>query len=354
MTIILVILIAIVVIVRISHIIESMLTYDFLVGLIPIAHVVGIVSGNWSIIPVWVALIWILNTNGYLPSKRLRVSNGWIIASYILCVIPSFILLILFGQKEDEFIITFYAGFISIALMLWKPIRAPFFVVLNILLLGLIVYKLDNAMGDTSDMCVDSSQGGEEIADCIDTSDVFVNSPEDSSVVLDTSAKDYMNNSSDTIISNTVSDSYDTLQQSVDIHGLLPNAQNFIIDPSPFIGYIVSPTDTIVVSDASGMPSMTLRDGVIFDGSSLQIGSYEYNKGMERTIFFDSNHNLVYSVNSSGIYFDSTGQQIGCARNAGAVITIFDVNEQPIYQIDNTTNSIFDKFGRPIGIVEKS
>lgn len=330
MTAILCLLIGIVIIIRIFYILDSMWTYDFIIGITPIMTL--------CLTPIWLIFIWWLKRSGRFPRKRLNVSNGWAIASWVIIYfIPTLVWSFL---KGDNLVLVVIGVIINIWIfILWRPMRAAMFVTLNILLLGLVVYKLDAGVNGIDDI-----------------SNNLESTPD---VTLADSGMFSTDNAQDLQLANGITvniDSnmpLDTLQQNFTADCFFPINNTFTIDPSHFIGNIVSPTDTIVLSDASGMPSMTLRDGVIFDGGSSQIGSYEYNQGMDRTVFFDSSHNPVYSVNSNGVYFDASGQQIGCARNVGSVTTVFDGNEQPIYQIDNATKSIFDKYGRPMGTIRQ-
>lgn len=138
-------------------------TFDFFVGSVASIGFLAAISyylGSSKLVPIfigWGLLVGMLLALGKIPKYRVNIGGG---AAFASCI-PMFVVVLLlegfaahdsgryfYHSGEDLITTAIICTVIGLIFMLFfKPARAPWFVLLNILLLGFLVYRIDQGMG---------------------------------------------------------------------------------------------------------------------------------------------------------------------------------------------------------------
>jgi len=354
MSAVLVIIVAIIVIWRLYVIGKIVFSIDFLFGFLLVldflyAYSATMSGGGISILPLLGPIIvgaGIIALYRYVSKSRRRrtqlSSGGWTIFSGIIMIIILGIFAYVVGYRYgtvEKLIAFIVIG--AVLLASFKPFRLPWFVCVNILLLGLLAFRLDQGMnGNDGLTTVDTSSGDMSSGDMssLSSSNVSFNDGNtftgmDSSAAF--SGGDVM-----------------TAGVGTAMLGGFQNFSNntFAMDPTPFVNSL-QPGQSITLNDNFGAPTMSFRDGMVYGQDSLPIGSYNASGG--NTVFYDANHQVAFSVDSSGNYYDNLHQYMGKSVDTAMGQTFVDAQGQTAYRYDNS-GTIFDDKGQVVGSVKKA
>ena len=126
----------------------------------------------------------------------------------------------------------------------------------------------------------------------------------------------------------------------------------FSVDPNFCINNIGDNNITIAGPDNS--PIMHIANGKIFGADNMQIGSFKTDLANGRRVFYDINHDTIFSADKTGNYFNGLGQPIGTCVNLGSMTTFTTTTGEGAYSLNINGSAITDiKTGKVLGYVYK-
>lgn len=162
-------------------------------------------------------------------------------------------------------------------------------------------------------------------------------------VSLHNSGNDLINVNSDALSDNI---STDIFKDAIGI-----GSPDFHVDPNILLKMSNSDESPIALMDSNGFQIMRLENGKIFGvDNNNSIGSYNFDKAVGRDIFYGREHNVLFSVDQNGQYFDANNMPLAKMDKLGAVDVIVKNDQSMVYKTLNGT--IFDDKGHIVGSIK--
>lgn len=430
MGIILGILLAVVIIWRLYAICKMIATFDFWPGLamaslfiyvfiqsvghteVPFFLKTGILAGILS-------LVYYLYLRDRPAHSVCHVQGGMTVLAGIAMFLFMGVLAVIYGEHRGfnaaaTSLAIFY--FLGLGAMLCSnKFRMPFFVLANILLLGLVMYRLDQ-VGNSGTVTV-PNDGGTAYAPGTDvvtaTPDftsagagnvvpnmaptltpsvapaVMTTDPGFAGVHSDSFSQDGYNLQPGFDNQAALQPAYPVdsgmqggFQQSAPVDfadpGSFSGHQGLVAGISPDPGFFVpdqfsgsaiggvpymavnpltggaAGSDGMQICDANFMPQMTIQHGQILGPDQNPIGYVNRDPMNDTTMFTDAQHQTIFSVDTHNNWFDGNSDYLGHVSHAGNTDTFRDAGQHIVYTRDTLTGTVFDTGGHIIAQTKKA
>ena len=276
-----------------------------------------------------------------LKNRRIEVQGPWATVSGVLM----FIMLggIAFYMTDGRIggIVLILSVLPGIILMhYFKPFRVPWFILLNVLMLGLVVAKIDQGIAGNDGVATNISDSGNDMSVLGAFTGATVTSFDDVSTTDGVNGESFISTHNDDIsFEAPINTTNDTSAITIEM-----NNNN------------VTPSESLTVSSMDGKDSITLQDNKIFDKTNMQVGTYGMDVSNDNIAFKDNAGNNLGSIDpSTGFTYDENGRHSGSVQDLGAVTTYTDADGHQAYKINLDGAAVVDsKTGEPIATVKKN
>lgn len=282
-----------------------------------------------------IGAIYYIKKNNVLSQRRINITGGWAIAAGVFMSLVIILMAIIFNQGIG--IPLFIVGIVL--MQKHKPFRVPWVVGINVLLLGLLIWRADHRLGGADGLAVNtgSFDSGSDVGSGF--SDVSSLAPDPSNMMV--------GDIPSTGIDNTpvINDVFDNTIGTADVSsqylggndvGSLPSFQEFVInggDNNTFgassmnINTDNSLMGNNIVQDQQGITSMHINqtsatDYVMQDDMGQQMGNAHIDPTTDTMTFHDNSQMMTEKITAGGTIQGQDGLTDGVIKpdtNGGIV-----------------------------------
>ena len=290
---------------------------------------------------VLVGITCLVNKVGILKNRRIEVPGPWAILSGALMLVSLYLIVLIQTNFRISGLMINLIVLPGIILMyLFKPFRVPWFILLNVLMLGLVAAKVDQGSFGDDGFATDISDGGNDMS-VVEASKGTTFTEFDAAHVVDgVNGESYIStHNEDMSFAASMNISNDTASITKDV-----------------INNNAVPSDSVTVSSMDGKDRVILQDNKIYDGTNMQVGTYGTDVSNGNIAFKDTAGNNLGSIDpNTGFTYDETGKQAGSVQNLGAVTTYTDADGHQAYKSNLDGAPVIDsKTGELIATVKKN